>query len=176
MKGGLLMNIRMVKVDEFQFLVCLKNGLWASNKNLFKNWGIGDIIIFNVDKNVTAYAKVNDISFYSEDFLWDIDLFPYRIPISFESILKPENRIPIISEIKELLIKSWGNNYGWGMNCQYPMRNKVGEELISIIDKSKNDIDYYRNNINIIIDKIRQERIELSKESNVKFKRPIVDL
>ena len=36
------MRLRITKIDEYQFLTCLKHGLWGSKSARFKTWKVGD--------------------------------------------------------------------------------------------------------------------------------------
>ncbi len=123
------MNTRIVKIDDLQFLICLKNELWGSNRNSFKKWKIDDRLIFSIDKKLTAVSKITDKPFYSESVVWDNNIFPYRIPINFEIVLDKNDRIPL-SEVREILAESWGKSYGWAFQCQQPLKEKNANKLL----------------------------------------------
>ena len=81
------LRLRITKVDEYQFLSCLKHSLWGSKSARFKNWQEGDYLVFIVDKALSGYAEVAGEPFVSHDKVWDDGIFPYRIPIKFRQIL-----------------------------------------------------------------------------------------
>jgi hypothetical protein len=47
------------KIDEFQFLTCLKHKVWGSKKARFKDWKIGDHLAFIIDKSIAGLAQVS---------------------------------------------------------------------------------------------------------------------
>ncbi len=90
------MRLRITKVDEYQFLTCLKHSLWGSKSARFKDWQGDDYLVFIVDKALAGYAVVSGKPFHSTDKVWDNGLFPYRIPIKFAHVLTKDNRVPIL--------------------------------------------------------------------------------
>jgi hypothetical protein len=54
-------RLRVTKVDEFQFLTCLKHEVWGSQKARFKDWRPGDQIAFIVDKRLAALTNLTDL-------------------------------------------------------------------------------------------------------------------
>lgn len=165
------MNIRVVKVDEYQFLTCLKSGLWAANKNILRKWNVGDQIIFYVDRKIAAISDISGDSFESDDIIWDVGLFPYRIPITFTKIALPQNRLDFYSDnkLKDIFVESWGEKYGWGINCQYPLKECAANKLISLIMHMQNDIDIYKENL---IDLLNEAKIERETIGTDKYKMP----
>jgi hypothetical protein len=45
-----IVRLRLTKIDEYQFLTCLKHGLWGSKSARFKNWSQGDRLAIIVEK------------------------------------------------------------------------------------------------------------------------------
>lgn len=152
------MNVRIVKVDELQFLICLKNGVWASNFNSFKKWLSGDKIVFSVEKRFAASATVLGNYHYDDEFLWDNGLFPHRIKISFDYIVPKDKRIEV-SDMKELLINSWGKNYGWGIQNQTPLKPEDGFKLLEEVS-SFDELGNFTDHIDTLIDQAKKERFE----------------
>ena len=73
------MNLRITKVDEFQFLTCVKHQVWGSKIDRFKHWQIGDYLAIIVDKQIAGLAKVDGKPYVSKEIVWDNGLFPHRI-------------------------------------------------------------------------------------------------
>jgi len=88
-----LMRVRLTKVDEFQFLTCLKNQVWGSNSPRFKDWKEGDFFVFIVDKTTAAPAEVSGEPYVSRKLLWNSGLFPHRIPLKFTHAFQKTNRL-----------------------------------------------------------------------------------
>jgi Syntaxin. len=152
------MSLRVVKVDDFQFLLCVKYGVWGSNKNIFKKWNEEDYLAFTINKRIAALAQVSGNYFTSDEILWDNGLYPYRIPINFIYILSLENRIPVNGLIKDIFVASWGNNYGCGILNQNPIRDEFIDTIINEIKKKSNDLQQYIKNLDQYICDTEQER------------------
>ncbi len=50
------MRLRLTKIDEFQFLTCVKHQVWGSKTNRFKQWQRGDYLAIIVDHR-TSYSR-----------------------------------------------------------------------------------------------------------------------
>jgi hypothetical protein len=162
------MRVRLNKVDEYQFLTCFKHGLWGANKQRFKEWKIGDFLVFLVDKKVTAYAEVVSKPFISQETVWDNGLFPHRIKLKFISILSYDNRLPILGEIRDSLIEAWGNSYGWGILNQQLLPEKSSEILINSIRRQPNNIADYEKNIELLLEEAKKARERLVNSRKTK--------
>ena len=134
------MRLRITKVDEYQFLSCLKHSLWGSKSARFKDWQKGDYLVFIVDKALSGYAEVSGQPFQSNETVWDDGLFPYRIPIKFRQILTKNDRIPILGEVRDILVSQWGNSYGWGILNQQLITNSAAEKIINAFVSHPNNL------------------------------------
>jgi hypothetical protein len=47
-------RLRITKIDEYQFLTCLKHGLWGSRSARFKTWAVGDRLAIIVEKSLAG--------------------------------------------------------------------------------------------------------------------------
>ena len=75
------MRLRLTKVDEFQFLTCVKHEVWGSKSARFSDWQVGDYLAIIVEKQIAGLAEVCGEPFTSQQKVWDNGLFPNRIPI-----------------------------------------------------------------------------------------------
>lgn len=141
------MRLRITKVDEYQFLSCLKHSLWGSKSSRFKEWQKGDYLVFIVDKALSGYAEVTGEPFKSTQKVWDNGVYPYRIPIKFHQILSEKDRIPILGEIREILVSKWGNSYGWGILNQQLIADSAAEKIINAITKQPNHLVQTKTNL-----------------------------
>jgi hypothetical protein len=158
------MKTRIAKVDEFQFLTCLKYGLWGGNTNLVKSWNDGDVLVLSIDKEIAAIAEIVGQSFVSDDVIWDNGFFGYRIKLNFIHILAKEDRIPIQGDIKELLIKAWGKNYGCGILNKTPLPADIANIVLDTIKKKSNNKENFIKNIEGYIEQAKQEREKEAQE------------
>ncbi len=152
------MRLRITKVDEYQFLTCLKYSLWGSRSARFKDWQKGDCLAFIVDKALIGYAEVSGESFRSDERVWDNGLFPYRIPIKFQQVLTKNDRIPILGEVRDILISAWGSRYGWGILNQRVLTNSAAEKIITAVKVRPNNLTQNRLNIEQLLQEAKQQR------------------
>ena len=157
------MRLRITKVDEYQFLTCLKHSLWGSRSARFKDWQKGDKLAFIVDKALAGYAEVYGEPFRSGERVWDNGLFPWRIPIKFQYILTKDKRIPILGEIRDVLMSAWGNSYGWGILNQRILSDSPAEKIIGAFAERPNNLDKTKSDIEPLLCEAKQQR-EVSPE------------
>lgn len=124
------MRLRLTKIDEYQFLTCLKYSLWGSKSARFKEWEKGDGLVFIVNKALAALAEVTGDPFFSKDKVWDNGIFPYRIPIAFRHVLEEDDRLPILGHVRQALTDSWGPRYGWGILDQHPLSEEAANTIL----------------------------------------------
>mgnify|MGYP001565348742 CR=1 FL=1 len=148
------MNLRLVSVDELQFLTCYKNSVWGSKTARFtsKNkWNVDDYLVILVDKTVAGLAKVSGEPFFSKKEVWDNGTFPYRIPIKFEYVALPKNRLPVLGEIRDALTSEWGPSYGWGILNQRLLGGQTASVIVNKILASPNNIQGIHSNLEQLI-------------------------
>lgn len=164
------MSTRITKVDEFQFLTCVKYKVWGATTNRFKSWKIGDILIFIIDKHFVALAKVIGESYKSSEKVWDNGDYPYRIDINFIYILSKENRLPILGELRDALINAWGTSYGWGILNQKALPPEAETQIINAFNNQTNDLKHYYSNLDMLLIDAKEERDK--KEAEEKNSEP----
>ncbi|MBA4496439.1 hypothetical protein ACFO25_16915 [Paenactinomyces guangxiensis] len=157
--------MRIVKVDEYQFLTCFKAGLWGSHNNRFKQWKSGELLVFTVDKQIAALAEVTGEPFYSEDTIWENRLYPHRIQIKFLYVLSHENRLPILGKIRDSLTNAWGTNYGIRILSQSSLPEESSKIIAHEIRKQPNSIEFYVTNLNELL---QEAKLQRQNETNEK--------
>lgn len=166
------MALRITSVDEYQFLTCLKHGVWGSKSDRFKKWDIGDELVFAVDKRIAALAVISGKGFKSDEKIWDNGVYPYRIEIEFKVILEEENRLPLLGEIRDALIKGWGNTYGYGILNQLILPQAEADIIRKEIYKQDNGIKAYIDNLEELCKEAKLKRDasnqKISKEQSSK--------
>ncbi|WP_430494259.1 AAA family ATPase [Rossellomorea marisflavi] len=145
-------RLRVVSINELQFLISLKNGLWGSNNSHLNNWIIDDRIVFIVNKEIVGLAKVAGEPYYSDEAIWTNGKFPYRLPLKFEVVLHSSNRIAVDGKIKYYIKNEW-DNYGIPIRFKLLIPTKSAEKLLDYIYKQENSIIYYYNNIDRFLNK-----------------------
>lgn len=133
------MKLRLTKVDEYQFLICLKHGIWGSKLARFKDWKRGDLLGIIVNKAIAAIGEVNGDPFVAEDPIWTNGVYPHRIQIDFFHALLPNNRPPILGVIRDTLTALWGTKYGFGILNQYPIEGESIQRILDCITSKPNN-------------------------------------
>jgi len=137
----------MTKIDEYQFLTCLKHSLWGSNIRRFKTWQRGDYLAFKVDKALAALAEVSGEPFYSEEQVWDKDLYPHRMPITFVHVLAQEDRVSVLGRVRDALTSEWGPSYGWGILNQELLRGEDAAIIVGEVTSRPDSLLEFMSNI-----------------------------
>jgi len=151
-------RLRITKIDQYQYLTCLKNSLWGSRSARFKDWQEGDYLAFIVSKTLAGLAEVVGKPFQSKQKVWDNDLFPFRIPMRFIHALSPENRVPVLGEVREALTSVWGPYYGWGILNQQVLTEPVAGVIVKAIRSRPNNLSEIQSNIEQLMAEAHQQR------------------
>ena len=161
------MNVRMASVDEYQFLRCLKYGVWGSNQRRIDKWNIGDMLIFSIDKKITALAEVTGAIYETDELLWDNGIYMYRLPLKFKVVLSVEDRIPVVGDIKDYLVLSWGFNYGTGIVNKRLLNEEAAKFIVEKIEDKPNSLLFFLDNIDRLIQDVNYEReLEFKKQED----------
>ena len=97
------LRLRLTKVDEYQFLTCVKNSVWGSKSDRFKDWASGDLLVIFVGNYLAGLGHVAGPRHKSNEPVWDNGLFPHRVPITFDVVLLPEHRPAVLGPIRDAL-------------------------------------------------------------------------
>lgn len=152
------MSTRIAKLDEYQFLLCIKYGLWGSRKNTLSNWKAGDFLILKAGDYFAALAIVEGESFENDEMVWDNDLFPFRIKLKFIHLISESER-PVISEkFKKIMLDYLGPHYGWTIVSRVPIREDIAGKMISEIYKTKNGLSVLLKKMDFKINEMRKKR------------------
>lgn len=158
------MRLRLTKVDEYQFLISVKNKVWGSKLDRFGDWQVGDFLAITVDKNFAALGEVMGKPYVSDQIVWDNGLFPHRIDLHFTNALQSENRLPILGEVRDALTSAWGPSYGWGIRNQQVLEGLSAETVIKAIRSRPNDLEKIQANIEQLLHQARTQRDSLFGE------------
>ena len=151
------MRLRLTKIDEYQFLTCLKHGLWGSKSARFKTWREADRLGIIVDKSLAALAEVTGKAFESRDKVWDNGLFPHRIRLKFTHVLQPKDRPPILGEVRDTMTQQWGPRYGWAILNQQVLESPHADVITKEISSKPNALQEYQQRL---IDRLEEACIK----------------
>lgn len=140
-------RLRIVSLDEVEFLSCLEHGVWGATYNRFRLWRLGDLLVFKVSDLVAGLAEVTGTPFHQYRRVWDNGTFPYRIAIGFSHAFLHDNRPRVEGRFKEVLAAQWGSRWGWGVHVQAPIVGEPAQRLRSLIVSHHNDISDIRANL-----------------------------
>ena len=150
--------MRLVKIDELQFLTCLQHGLWGSRSARFRDWQCGDNLAFIVGKGLVGLAEVDGEPFVSKDRVWDNGVFPHRIPVKFVYVLDRNDRIHILGRVRDALTGAWGVRYGWGILNQQLLPVEAAELIVEELKLRPNALSKFRTELPERIEEAKLER------------------
>ncbi len=159
------MRLRLTKIDELQFLTCLKHEVWGSDRARFKNWKVGDYLAFIVDKEVAGLAQVTGEPYESDEIVWVDRLYPYRIPIKFVQAMLPDHRPSVVGKIKEAITSEAGTQYGWVILTQRSISGNTAKTIIDLILSRPNGLGQIEANFERILTEAMADRDALAKQS-----------
>jgi hypothetical protein len=174
---AVLMRLRLTKVDEFQFLTCLKHQVWGSKNARFGQWKPGNFLAIIVDKAIAALAEVAGPPYVSHDPVWDNGVFPHRIPLKFTHAMLPENRPPILGEIRDTLMSAWGvsaQHYGWGILNQRLLEDPSAAVIVKAVTQQANDLAHMRDHLDALLADANEQRATKAKSPKPTIAKPMV--
>jgi hypothetical protein len=151
-------RLRITKIDEYQFLTCLKHGLWGSKSARFKTWEVGDRLAIIIEKSLAGLCEVTGPPFESHERVWDNGLFPHRIPMKFTHVLPPQDRPPILGKVRDTLTEEWGPKYGWAILNQQVLESPNADIIASAITSKPNVFADYQRALAERLDEARLKR------------------
>lgn len=163
------MRLRLTKVDEYQFLTCVKHEVWGSKSARFSDWKIGDFLAIIVDKQIAGLAEISGTSYYTKEIVWDNGLFPHRIPTKFNYLFDKEHRPNILGNIREALVNAWSTRYGWGILNQNLLVNSNAEIIINEIKSRQPQNNEIINNLELLLLDAKVKRESNPKKEKKEF-------
>lgn len=130
------MRMRITSVGEQQLAECIKHSVWGSKRKFF-NWEIGDLLVICVNKEIAAVAEITGEQVISGEIIWENDLFPFRVPLSFTHLFAPNHRLPVKGEISESFYNNYGEKYGYVFLNKMLIKPEIAELTITKINSSK---------------------------------------
>jgi hypothetical protein len=149
------MPTRLAKVSELNLLLAFRTRTWGSRKDAFKSWSIGDEIAFVVGKSLAGLAVVSGQSYQSKERIWPDDLYPYRLPISFKNLILSGDRPPLLGEVREALMSSYGAKWGFAMINQTAIPPNAGLAIQAVFAGSPNHLREVEESLDSLIEEAR---------------------
>jgi len=157
-------NIRLVKMEELDFLICLQNSLFGRSSDFLFSWKIGDRVCFIVGDYIAGVAEITGALFHSMDLLWIKHEYPFRLPIVFTHVFPVGNR-PLFTKHKESLIDIYGKNWG----NVFVLRQKLPEEIQYEIWEN---IRQYESDPGSVLDGIKSKiYMEVEEQNHIALKK-----
>lgn len=165
-------RLRITKIDEYQFLTCLKHGLWGSKSARFTTWEIGDRLAFIVEKSLAGLGEVAGPPFESHEKVWDNGLFPHRLPRQFTQVLRPQDRPPILGKGRDALTEEWGPRYGGDILPQKVLESPNADIVIRAITSKPDALADYQHDLAERFDAARRTREQAAQRRSRRARPP----
>lgn len=115
------------------YIPCKKNGFFASSKNVFKNWPVGELLVILINRDAVSVSKIKDREFYSLDMYWENDIFPWRIPMEIMKEYTSISGEKINESIRDILKNFYGLNYGRILQSKQSIPKKVEDKIKQLL-------------------------------------------
>ncbi len=166
------MRLRVTAVDEYQFLTCVKQQVWGSKSARFGTWQQGDYLAILVNKAVAGLAVVSGKSYTSKQRIWDNGVFPHRIDIQFSHAFLPDNRLPVLGKIRDVLTSTWGTRYGLGILNQQLLQDESADTIINIVKNNINSLPEIQSRIDELLTEAKLRRDSPKRVMRKKVEQP----
>lgn len=152
------MRLRVTSVDEYQFLTCVKHQVWGSIAARFGAWERGDYLAILVNKAVAGLAVVSGKPYTSKQKVWDNGVFPNRIDIQFSHAFLPDNRLPVLGKIRDVLTTTWGTRYGLGILNQQLLQDEAADTIINVVKSHPNNLSELQSRLDELLAEAKLQR------------------
>jgi hypothetical protein len=154
------MRLRLTKVDEYQLLTCIQHNLWGSKAARFSQWKPGDLLAVIVEHKLAALGTVEGKPFVSRSVVWDNGVFPHRIKVNFTHFIEPEQRTPVLGQVRDVLTGQWGPYYGWGILNQRLLEGADARFLAQAITNKRNSLSQAKRELEDLLARAKAARRE----------------
>ena len=83
---------------------------------------------------------MSDQPFASEDLIFEKAFFPYRIPLLFVHLVKPDNAQLLGQKISSALVPTWGKHSGFPILLQLLLPEAAGRNVVDAIRSRPNSL------------------------------------
>ena len=77
---------------------------------------------------------------------------------SFAKFYRRSDRVPILGEVREILVSEWGNSYGWGILNQQLITGPQAEKIINAFTSRPNSLTEVQSYLKEFLDNADRER------------------
>jgi len=129
--------MRMASLATWEkFKPCKEYNVFAGNKNTFGSWCIGEPFLLLIGDQGVVLARIDGDVFYSEDMIWDDDIYEWRVRISIVKEFSGDKGRLINNMIRKLLRESVGPKYGYILRNRTKVDDVLEKSIMKIIDKN----------------------------------------
>lgn len=126
--------MRILKATHWnKFYIARDKNVWGNNRKRFSNWSNGEKLLMFIENDGIALFEITGEQYYSEEILWEDDIYQWRIPITllhmFDSQIGKEKQ----KLIKNILQKNFGSHYGSILICGTLVPKNVEFEILNVI-------------------------------------------
>ncbi len=138
------MAIYLQSATEENLHLAVQYRVWGSKINKISDWKRGDTLIVYVDRALAARFEITSEPFYDERFLWQGDVYPYRVNIELQQIVEPEDRRSMsLPDIREALHDYHSRSYGVPLVlAARPLADEAAQVLLKHLEESPEWEDY----------------------------------
>jgi len=148
-------EIRLVKISELEFYICVQSNLFGRSTDCIKTWHKNDLVVFIVENYIAGVGVINGKSFRSTMPLW-VKEYPFRIPINFSHIYAKEER-PSFEKHKQELLSTYGKTWGHVFVLRQPLPETIKQSISKTIEDSNSDPGKVLDNIKFDIKNLFEE-------------------
>lgn len=117
----------------YKYIPCKENKFFASTKNCFKSWEIGEILIILIGREGVSVSKIIGEPYYSNLMYWDNDLYPWRIPIKIYYEFDGETGQKINRKIRKFLWNAYEDKYGVVLLNRQKISKKIEKQITELL-------------------------------------------
>lgn len=132
------MAVYLQSATEENLYLCALHGLWGSKSNRLSNWDANDTLILYVDRSLAALFTITGEHFHDEEPVWPGDLYPYRIPMRLDKIIRSEDRYSLSNaDTRDVLWRHHSKAYGVSVVlAARPLDDEPARLLLQHIDEA----------------------------------------
>jgi hypothetical protein len=131
-------------VTEENLHLAVQYRVWGSKINKISDWKRGDTLIVYVERALAAQFEITSEPFYDERFLWQGDVYPYRVNIELQKIVRPEDRHSMgLPDIRAILHDYHSRSYGVPLVlAARPLADEAAHVLLKHLEEPPDWDDY----------------------------------
>lgn len=150
------MNLYLIECDEYVFLTTFQSEHFPTFFP-FQSFHPHDTLVFVVQSLIAGTAVV------------ETD----EKKVRFTHLFQPENRLPILGNLRSLLSEDWGLQIEESIHTFQAVSEKTAVELLHILDNAPSDIGFYLTNSEHLLEEAQiqwQQQVKKAQKEKVQMK------